>query len=217
VKLELIDSPTERTTSATDVLLAIQGFGWAWYIYSIGDNAPWKANVWAWAFGLMGLASLLGAIVHGFKIHPKPFLRTWRVIALTLGITIALFLVGLIYDLLGYETARLALPAALAMGVGFFAITFISPATFLVFVIYETCVLLLAVFGYGWLAYTGQLPGAGLILIGIFLTLVASGIQAGESLKFTLIWEFDHNGIFHLIQLVANVVVLLGLRMALLG
>jgi hypothetical protein len=36
---------------------------------------------------------------------------------------------------------------------------------------------------------------------GIALSIIAAVIQATGSIGFTLIWEFDHNGVFHLVQM----------------
>ena len=43
----LIDSPTERTTSATDVILALLALGCCLFVLRVGRREPWKARVWA--------------------------------------------------------------------------------------------------------------------------------------------------------------------------
>ena len=217
MKLEIIDSPTERTTAATDLLLAAQGFIWAWYIPTIGDNVPWQATIWAWAWALIGLGSFLGAIAHGLKMERKPYIRTWRGIALILGLAMGLFSVAGVYDLLGEAVARQFLPIGILISLGFFCFTFFGPETFLVFIVYEAVILILAVLTYSWLGLTGQLPGAWLMVVGVILALIAAVIQAKESLTMTFIWQFDWNGIFHLMQLLSNAVVLLAIRMNYLG
>ena len=217
MKLEIIDSPTERTTAATDLLLAAQGFIWAWYITTIGQSAPWQATVWTWAWALIGLGSFLGAIAHGLKMERKPYIRTWRGIALILGLAMGLFLVAGVYDLLGETIARQFLPVGILIGLAFFIFTFFGPETFLVFIVYETVILVLAVLTYSWLGLTGQLSGAWLMVVGVILGLIAAAIQAKESLTMTFIWQFDWNGIFHLVQLLSNTVVLLAIRANYLG
>jgi hypothetical protein len=47
---------------------------------------------------------------------------------------------------------------------------------------------------------------------GVFLSIVAAAIQAKQSTSIRVIWEFDHNGIFHLVQMAGLVLLLAGLR-----
>ncbi len=210
--LRFIDNPTERTTAGTDLLLAIQTASWAILIYNAGDSAPWKATLWATAFSLMALAALLGTVAHGFALAETNRRRLWRGLSLALGLTLACFLVGFINDMWGQTVAMLALPVALLLGLGFFGITLVIPSTFLVFIIYEAIILLFALMGYGWLMVMGQLAGSGWMTLGILLTLLAAAVQTQKKLIVTLIWPFDHNGLFHLIQLIANLFILLGLH-----
>jgi hypothetical protein len=46
-----------------------------------------------------------------------------------------------------------------------------------------------------------RLPGAEWMAAGVLLMIVAAVVQATKSLYFQLIWPFDHNGVFHLIQM----------------
>jgi hypothetical protein len=55
--------------------------------------------------------------------------------------------------------------------------------------------------------------GAGLIAAGIVVTLVAAALQARRWLTpFTLVWTFDHNGLFHMVQMLGLGLILPGLR-----
>ena len=46
---------------------------------------------------------------------------------------------------------------------------------------------------------------------GIFVSIIAAGIQANKSVFLTFIWRFDHNGIYHLVQIVGLMLLLMGL------
>lgn len=61
----------------------------------------WKATVWAWAFGLLTAASVLGAIAHGFKMSRALNDLLWQPLNPALGLTIGLFVAGVIHDLWG--------------------------------------------------------------------------------------------------------------------
>ena len=70
---------------------------------------------------------------------------------------------------------------------------------------------------YLWLAVRKSLKGARLMAAGIMITILASVIQAGRAAFITLIWEFDHNGLFHLTQMIGLTVLFFGLRAGLLS
>jgi hypothetical protein len=101
------------------------------------------------------------------------------------------------------------------VAVGFFAITQLLSGAFLVFVVYEAVAMLAALGIYVSLAARRRQPGAALMALAILLNIVAAGIQASGTVRFTLVWPFDHNGLFHIVQMIAVVVLMLGLRQSL--
>lgn len=159
--MKLTDSPTEQTTAVTDAVLALVALGGLFYLRQIGERDPWKADLWAWAFGLLALAAGLGAVAHGFQMSEAINKWFWRPLNLALGLIVALFVVGVIYDLWGRALAQLALPVMLGVGVIFFGIVLLKPGKFLTFIVYELAAMLFALGAYSWLAIIGRLPGAG--------------------------------------------------------
>jgi hypothetical protein len=85
----------------------------------------------------------------------------------------------------------------------------------LVFTIYEAVAMLFSLCGYVWLAYKDRLDGAVWMSAGILISIVAALVQASKMTSFQLIWEFDHNGTYHLIQIVGILFLLTGLRKSL--
>ena len=214
--MELIDIPTEQTTAVTDLVLATVAAAGIVLLRRPGGD-PWKARLWVTAFAGFAIASLLGAIAHGLKLKPATTDLLWRLLNLTLGLTVALFLVAAVYDHWGQQVARRVLPLLLAVGLGFFLTTQLRPGSFRVFVLYEALALLLALLLYVRLALVRRMPGAGAMIGGILLSLLAAAVQTRGTVAFTLIWPFDHNGVFHLIQLLGLVALLWGLRSSLAG
>ncbi len=215
--MDLVDVPSERTSAITDVILAIVAVAGALYLNRIGHNVPWKAALWVWILGLLAVAAALGSIAHGFKMSGALKSSLWHPIYLSLGLLVALSVVGVVYDIHGETVARRILPVMLCVGVGFFGVTLLWPESFRVFVVYEVVAMLYALSGYILLAGQGLLDGAGLMALGIFVTIVAAGVQTKEALSFRLIWHFDHNGAYHLIQMVGVVLLVAGLRKHLLS
>jgi hypothetical protein len=214
--MEPIDIPTEQTTAATDVLLALLALASVVYLSRIGkDRDPWKARIWSWAFGLLAFASAVGAVAHGFKMSERLNDLLWQPLNLALGLTIAMFAVGVVHDQWGQAASRRILPVLVVVGVVFFGVTVIIPGSFLVFIVYEAAAMLFALVVYVLLAARRQLAGAAVMAAGILITIVAAAVQASGAVFVTFIWEFDFNGIFHLVQAVGVAVLVAGLRTAL--
>jgi len=211
--MEFIDIPTEQTTSVTDIILALLALGLAFFIYSIGRNRDLKkTRIWFWVFILLSFASVLGAIAHGIKMPEQTNYYIWQPINLVLGLTVALFVAGVVYDMRGFSLPRALIPIVLFIGVLFYLITVIFPGTFIVFILYETVGMLFAFVSYLLLAIRRKLRGSLLMALAILITMIASGIQAIGTIHIRIIWEFDNNGLFHIIQMPGLVFFLLGLR-----
>jgi hypothetical protein len=103
------------------------------------------------------------------------------------------------------------------IGVASFAVTLLLDGAFVVFVLYEAVALSFALLGYTYLALGRRLPGARSVAAGIFVTLAAAVIQATRlAAPITVVWTFDHNGLFHIVQMPGVVLIVLGLRVAIL-
>lgn len=208
--MDLIASATERTTAATDLLLAIAAFVGAWRL-GAGAPRPVAARIWAGALVAAGLASLLGAVTHGLQMSESLREVLWQPLYLLLGATVACFVAGAVADAFGARPARRVLAAMLLLALGFYVATRLSGGNFLLFVLFQAAGLLAALVIYLRLARNGR-HGAALVAAALVLSLAAGAVQASESLSLRIVWEFDHNGLYHLVQLGA-----LGLLVAGLG
>lgn len=213
--MEFIDIPTEQTTAITDLILSILSLSSALYLLRHRIADPWKANLWASAFGLLALSSALGVIAHGFRLNPAAIRLFWLPLNLSLGLVIALFVTGAIYDRWGLRASQRMLPIMIGIGLTFFAVTQAVSGAFLVFILYEAVAMLVALVIYVRITRNHSLPGAGLMVAGVFITIAAAVFQASHGIELTLLWKFDHNGVFHLVQMVGVLTIVAGLRAAL--
>jgi hypothetical protein len=202
---------TELTTAATDALLAVVSLVCIAVLNQYRSEHRWRVHIWTWVFGLLALASALGAVAHGLDLDPLIRARLWRPLYLSLGLVVALFVVGAISDFMGEKAARTALLPMLGLALGFFAVTQVATSSFLVFVVYEALAMLAALGMYLSLALKRKLPGAGIIAAGILLNIAAAAVQAVDSIAITIIVPFDHNGVFHLVQTAALIMLTAGL------
>ncbi len=198
--MELSGSPAERTTAATDVLLGLTAAGGILWLHWFQPVPSWRIQIWSWSFGLIALSAALGAISHGLALTPTLLRRLWAALTLALGLAVSLFVVGVVHDLYGMQAARRFLPVMLLVGVGVFLVSRKWAGLFIVFIVFEGAALATALAAYMKLAAAGALDGAGLMAAGVLVSMAAAAAQAVRCLHLTFIWEFDHNGIFHLLQ-----------------
>jgi hypothetical protein len=211
--VQFIDIPTEQTTAATDIVLSVLAFIVALKVYKAGNNVDSrKTRIWVWAFGLLTFASATGAIAHGLQMSKLTNFVLWQPLNLALGVAIGLFVAGVVYDFRNFTLPKMLVPILLVFAIIFFTITVILPNTFIIFIIYEAIAMLFAFVVYTILASLKKLKGAGYMAVGILITIIAAVIQAIETIKVTFIWEFDHNGIFHIVQMIALIILLKGLQ-----
>jgi hypothetical protein len=209
--MALNSSATELTTAATDALLGVLCLVLLWRLHRLPTDALWKRAVWAWVFRLIVGASALGAVAHGLNLPESLRAGLWQPLYLSLGLAVALFLVGAVTDWRGDVASRLMLPWAIGLGLMFWISSAWLGGAFIVFIAYEAATMSAALTIYVFLALTRRVPGAGRVSIGIAISLAAAGIQASH-LNLHVVVPFDHNGVFHIVQAIATVAIANGIR-----
>jgi len=202
--------PAERTTAVTDAglaLLVLVGIAW---LRRQTPASPLRST-WLAALGAFGLAALLGAAAHGIGWSARAQDLLWQPLYLSLGVAVALFVAAAIGAAWGAPTARRALPFLLATAGVFYFVTRMTDGEFLVFVAYEAAGILFSLGVHARLAREGW-EGAGWVAAGLALSLAAGAAQAVDTISLRLVWTFDHNGVYHLLQGAGLAVLLLGLR-----
>jgi hypothetical protein len=208
--MEFITMPTEQTTAITDAILGIEAILLAVYLQRFALFQRFRTRCWQTLLLFTALASFLGAVAHGFVMSIATYEWLWQPLLLLLGLVVANLVLAAVYDLFGPKAAKRSWPWLLLVGIGFFAVTHMPGVTFFIFIVYEAVGMLFVLVSYGWLAWRGRMPGAAVIAAGIVLQLVAAAVQASGPFEVTMIWVFDHNGLFHLIGMVATFVMVLG-------
>jgi hypothetical protein len=214
--MKYIKNPTEQSTAITDILLALVAFGGILILSRniTNSNESWKIIIWSSAFGLIGLAAALGAVAHGLVISRTVHDRIWQLLNVLLALAVSLFVAGVVYDLWGLAVCFKVLPVMLAAGLGFFGATLLYPGIFFIFIVYEGLALIFALSAYIYLAVRGEPAGAAFMAAGILISTLAAGIQAKKSISLIVIWQFDHNGIYHIVQVVGLLLLIYGIRVS---
>ena len=209
--MELAAQATERTTAATDALLAVAAI---LLLAMLRRRTPpsFARAVWLAALASMAVASAIGAVAHGLRLSAATRDLLWQPLYLALGTTMALFVVGAVRDWRGDRPARRALPPMLLLALAFYGATRAAGGDFLVFVLYEVAALGFSLIVYAWLAVRRQRGGAAAMAAALAVSLAAGAVQAADLGTVRLLWEFDHNGLFHLVQLAGVALLAIGLR-----
>jgi len=201
--MQFIDIPTEQTTAITDILLAlVSAIGVIWIIRTGHRIDRQKTIIWTFAFALLMVSAILGAIAHGIKMSGETNKLIWQPLNLFLGLSVAFFAIGVIYDFQQFRIQKSVVILILTLGFIFFAVTLIFPDLFFVFIVYEALTMLFALTSYLILYVKRKFTGANYMTIGIVISIAAAYVQSVESFSLDLIWKFDHNGLFHLIQII---------------
>jgi len=208
--VDLTTSPTELTTSATDLILSLECAAIVVHLRRISTDARWRVGLWSWVFGLLAFAALLGAIAHGIQMPSSLSSLLWQPLNLSLGLAVALFAAGAFGDLRGRGLAIRLVPWCIGLGCVFFGLTVLLDNGFIVFVVYEATAMVGVLVIYSYLALTHRLNGATFIVAAVILNLAAAGVQTRD-VSLSVLVPFDHNGLFHLIQMVALAVLGVGL------
>lgn len=206
--LALVLTPltTERTTAATDLLVAAAA-GWGGLRLALRGRG--RAGLWAASFGCAAFAALLGAAAHGLVLPDPVPSPLWRTINAFLAAAVAFVVSGAAREALGEREARAVFLLSAAGASVFWLLTSFLSSSFSLFVAYEAAGLGVALALLGRLFRRGR-PGAGLALSGSILFLAAGAVQASGPFELRAGLPLDHNGLFHLIQLPAFFLLLAG-------
>ena len=212
-----LSSPPELTTAVTDGLLG--AFALVLGIRLVRKSRAAKVKgaasdpslgLWGAMLCAMAVASLLGVPAHAIRdiagMNPPNAAGQsdyWAFLGLALFAMTALAGTAALRDALGPERSKPAsrvlwiLSAFAWFAYAVAALTRLLEGYFVVFVAYSAlvmaAVLVIYVILYARSREPGRLMTAAAILVGI----AGSLVQASRALRFTLVWEFDYNSVYH--------------------
>ncbi|NJM05763.1 hypothetical protein HC891_05540 [Candidatus Gracilibacteria bacterium] len=163
---------------------------------------PYRARLWSAVFLNFALAAGFGAAAHGLQMPPARNRILWHPLYACLNVSVALMAAVATYDRWGLRALRRAARPLFVLAALCFIVTRSVRRSFPVFIVYETLTMLYALMLYCDLVRRAR-PGALATVVGIALTMLAALVQSSRLRARIWRWEFDHNGLFHLVQLVA--------------
>lgn len=199
---------TEATTAITDLVLG--GLTLVFAIYLVAMRPVVRARRW-WAAALAaaGTAALAGAFYHAFlgQIAPGALATVWKVTLLSICVAAFALVPATAFAFLPAKTTRICLGVAGVVSVGF-AVVALTRDDFLIAVLNYGCAIVFV--GVVVLSRHRLHPvAAGWILAGLALSVAAAIVQQSG---FALHPRFNHNDLYHVIQIVANSTLFEGAR-----
>ena len=204
----------EWTKAVTDL---INGLVTLWPVIWFLCRKPFtkRYKLWAAAFALLALVSIAGFFMHGFVMSDFLTDALWCGLYVLLSLMLCAYVCAVKVDLDGERGfgrfSRFCLTEALAVSALICAaIIIFSENIFPLFSLY-------CLSGMAWciVRLFGQLrarPAFGWYLAGLFVFLAGSILQSVRSIRFTLIWEFDHDAVYHWMVLLFMLLQFKGIR-----
>ncbi len=190
---------TEPVTVLTDYILAIETFVFAVLLSrQAARDREITIKFWALAFFVIAIAAITGGTCHGFirSLPESIYKLLWKITLYAVGVSTLFMLSSTAYATLKDLPRRILLVLAWIQFSVF--IIFIARTSDFKYVIYDyvpAMILILALCIFRWHA-----PFSAWISAGILVSFVAAGIQLSG---FTLHQHFNHNDLYHVIQIIA--------------
>ncbi|MBR2990795.1 MAG: hypothetical protein IKF51_04945 [Solobacterium sp.] len=210
----MLTNGVEMTTTVTDL---INGILTIILIILLQKCCPESAHrkLWTGTLILFAAVSLYGVPIHGIRMSEQTKSLLWVFMYLLMSLMLASFVVTMHHDLLGHsrKTERAVL-----------GITLVFCAVFVFLQLYGTKGRAFLVFGaYGALCALYILymliPRLKMhernrwYLAGLVVFILATVLQSIKTIRFTLIWDFNYNGVYHALLAVFVLLMYRGITM----
>lgn len=210
--IQLIDVPTERTTAATDLILALQTGLYTFFMYSDARFHTFRGYLWMGVFAGICTTSVLGTVAHGFMMKKRTNTILWQILTATFSICYVLIISVFVHDLTGPQGGMLALWVTGSLGFALTVYCLKYPA-FVPKIIYLGVGLGVLILGVVlWLVLVDKVPGYRAILGAMAASIAATAVEARQKFRLTLRWKFDHHSAYHALQFIANALFFAGAR-----
>ena len=199
---------SEPVTLATDYLLASLTLFLAWRLHARAERQLARI-AWALAFLALGTGAALGGTWHGFAtIDASLRVVLWKATVLAIGVASAAMIFG---------SARAMAGPALRRGLaGFAVVAFVIYAGWMlfhnayVFVVVDTAAAMVIVAAlHAFPPAAWRSPGSRWMVAAVVLSAIAAAVQACRWAPHP---NFNHNDLYHVLQMVAMALFYAGAR-----
>ena len=191
---------TEPATLITDYLLGLVTFALALRLFKQSGGQPQNSiRLWSGALTAAAIAAFLGGSSHGFALHFSDFAKVaiWKATVYSIGLASFFMLSGTLFAAIANPLRKLLL--------GLVLLKFLIYAGWMVshdefkYVIFDYAPAMLSVVLLQLYAYSKwKHKSAPWLIAGVVVSFAAAGIQMSG---FTLHQHFNHNDLYHVIQM----------------
>ncbi len=190
----------EPMTAFTDLLIFGLGLYYARELYGIYSTKLYDVQFYFMlVFLFMGLAGLFGALSHGIGPYFTEGIHSffWKMALYSIGLTTYTMLLGGLYHVVSYQTMEwLKWLPLLALIFYFVFITKHDNFGTVVLFYVPAMILLIILMLYSFLRFQGD--GTGWIIVSILVSFAGAAVQQSG---FSLHKHFNHNDLYHVIQM----------------
>ena len=193
---------TEPMTVATNAILAVLAFAFAARLaYGLAQERSSATGWLAAAMAFTGIAALIGALAHGTDPARDAALRDrfWRGALYTTGFIGAASVASVAF-FAARGSARTALLALAAMKLVVFVLRVRRQPEFRIAAADYGAALAIVLVGAAYEVVQRRAPGMAWLIAGVLVSLVAGLVQAR---RLALHRQFNHNDLYHVIQMAA--------------
>lgn len=200
--MNLFTRPPQLTTAVTDLMIGI--FAAYFIIRMKGISEPRKRRKTIWkAFMWTMLASGLGGFfIHGFRISDRVVAFAWFLLIFIMFATASTYAMAVLYELLEDAKLKKMVYILIVLNMAGYIVTLIASrytSKFLaVFVIYAGILMLASLVLLAFMIIKRKAYYCLYLMAGAVLQVAGGVVEACRTARFTLIWEFDFNSIYHL-------------------
>jgi hypothetical protein len=192
---------TEPATILTDFAVAGICAIFATDIARATPNIVGARGLWALSFAFAAIAAIIGGVVHGFALHLGAAVkqRLWKATQYTVGLTSLAILAAAIIAFVGGVAERWLLGVAVAKFVAYATAVARRDDYWVVVVDYGASMIVMAALAVaGWVQ--GKAPAAPWLVAGVAVSAVAAAVQVRKVAPHP---RFNHNDLYHVIQIAA--------------
>lgn len=200
----------EPTTTVTDLVLGGFSLYLAQRLWRVA-SAERSRKFWTAALAASGVAALLGALFHGAgpQLAPVVLRGVWKATMLTIGVVSFSLVAAAAAASFATLRSRMVVLIAATIKLLVYTLWVARESAFIVAVIdYGTAMLFVAALQLRDLKRAGL--RARLILAGLLVSIAGATVQASG---FTIHRHFNHNDLYHVIQLLATYLLYRGGRL----
>ncbi len=196
-------------TAFTDGLIAVCSGYWAISLITLSSQTGMSVqHYWGYGYGLIALGSLLGAISHGFGPNFPEYISKiiWKLTVASLGWTSFFLVIGSFYFIFPLSVIIWLRWVPIALLVMYHIVIFFNDEFKVAIFFYAPGMIFACIgFGYGYLTFGSG--SAGIVCLGLLMSFIAAGVQIKGV---TIHKHFNHNDLYHVIQLIALYVIYRG-------